>query len=404
MRRLALMLVLGACGARAPRGEPVARRALGMNDVSILLPLPTAMGAPVVATIEGERGVALVGRGAYEHLVTATGDLGPKQGELAAYRDVHLVAVRFDLCDRQALGPCPAGAPGRLRLVLQPCEVVAGELRTQDVAIHAFYPIAAAELPGVIDELRAMAGIAPVAGDAPLQVSPAARSPAYVARLKALVLRYARADRLARATVIGQLAGSAAFAWAFRGVDRVADARGERFVAMAIPGLAQDDRGMFEDEERGTAASEPGHAGATQQRALLAGGDTVFDARPVADAPAGFAIAINGAKFAAAGDGERRAALGALVEIQDPTRHDTNDTQCLACHVATYLTLRRAAALHVEPGRFASRYDTRVASVADRDARVMRAFGWAGSAPAISQRVANETAQVLAEVEARYPR
>lgn len=363
-----VLLVATACGAASPRGEP-AKRTLGMNDVSILLPLPKAIEAPVVATIEGA-GVPMIGRDAFEAVVKT--DLGPKQGTLADYRDVHLVAVRFDLCDRQAVGKCPTGVPGRLRLVLQPLEIAAGELRTQDVAIHAFYPIAEAEMPGVIDELRAMQRLP---SDAPLQVS--AADPAYVARLRALVLRYARADRLARLTVIGQLAESAAFAWAFRGVDRTDGG----FAEMVIPGL--------EDNAR-------------QQTAMLAGGDTVYDARPVADAPVGFAIAINGAKFGAAGAAARRGALNALVEIQDPSRHDSVDTQCLACHVSTYLTGRRAAAMHVAPGRFASPYNTVVTSVIDRDPRVVRAFGWAGSAPAISQRVANETASVLAEIAARY--
>jgi hypothetical protein len=102
---------------------------------------------------------------------------------------------------------------------------------------------------------------------------------------------------------------------------------------------------------------------------------------------------------------DRNAALAALTELQDPTRHDTIDTQCLACHVATYLTARRAKALGVDPttvpGRFAPRFNVAVDSVASRDARVVRAFGWAGDAPAISQRVANDTAEVLAEIAAR---
>jgi hypothetical protein len=44
-----------------------------------------------------------------------------------------------------------------------------------------------------------------------------------------------------------------------------------------------------------------------------------------------------------------------------------------------------------------------VQSIAATDARVVRGFGWAASFPAISQRVANDTAQVLAEIDARFP-
>jgi len=44
-----------------------------------------------------------------------------------------------------------------------------------------------------------------------------------------------------------------------------------------------------------------------------------------------------------------------------------------------------------------------VRTIAGGDPRVVRAFGWAGNAPAISQRVVNDTAAVLAEIEARFP-
>jgi hypothetical protein len=183
-------------------------------------------------------------------------------------------------------------------------------------------------------------------------------------------------------TVIGQRAESAAFAWVFRGMDRADDPVG--FTPMVIPAIE-----------------------ATQQASLLAGGDTIFDAAPIADAPTGFALATNGARFAAASPGDRQRALAALTELQDPTRHDTIDTQCLGCHVATYLTRRRAISLGIDPkavpGRFTSRFNVAVDSVASRDARVVRAFGWAGDAPAISQRVANDTAQVLAEIATRIP-
>lgn len=383
MRSVALV-VLCACATAAPGPAPVPipapvakPRALGMNDVSILLPLPGEPSEPVLATITG-----LVDRAWFDAVVTAHGDLGPKLGDLAAFEAFQVVAVRFDLCDRLTIGACPAGGDGRLRLVLQPCVHAGQHILTQDVAVHAFYPIAADELAGVIDELRALAAIQSAPVDAPLMVSPAvaAGNAAYVARLRTLVLRFARADRLARLTVIGQRHESAAFAWVFRGLDR--DEHGG-FVPMVIPAIE-----------------------ATQQATLLAGGDTVFDAAPIADAPAGFALATNGARFAAASEADRRGALAALTELQDPTRHDTIDTQCLACHVATYLTARRAKSLGVDPttvpGRFAPAYNVSVDSVASRDPRVVRAFGWAGDAPAISQRVANDTAEVLAEIAIRY--
>jgi hypothetical protein len=146
---------------------------------------------------------------------------------------------------------------------------------------------------------------------------------------------------------------------------------------------------------------------APQQTAQLAGGDTVYRVDRMVDAPAGFALATNGPLFAAATAEQRAEAVAALAEVQNPTRHDSGDTQCIGCHLATYLTARRAATSHVDPASlpawFAAPGARGAHTIAGDDPRVVRAFGWAGNAPAISQRVLNDTAAVLAEIEARFP-
>ena len=352
-----------------------------MNDVSMLAPLPAALAAPVVATIEGD-GMPLVSRGLFAGLVLVDGDIAPKDGRPFAYEDMHVVALRFDLCDRSTVGTCPE-ADGRLRLVLQPVYQVGGETLAHDIAVHAFYPIPQAELGAVISELRVLAGLGEVPLDARLGVSPAlARGDVeYRDRLRALVMRYARWDRIVRFTVLGQDARSAAFAWILRGADITASAT----TAIAIPDLET----------------------ATEQHVLVAGGDTIYDVTPVADEPRGFATAINGALFAAATPAEKLVALEAMSELQNPTRHDAIDTQCIGCHVSTFLMARRAAAVGIDPaaleGHYGSRYDTSVDGISIDDARVLRGFGWASRFPAISQRVANDTAQVLVEIEQRFP-
>src|SRR5262249_2521691 len=142
-----------------------------------------------------------------------------------------------------------------------------------DIALHAFYAIPADELGAVIGELRHLSRIQhvspapPAPPGAPLDVSPAAAAgdATYLSGLRDLVLRYARAANLVRLTVIGQVADSAAFAWIFRGLDRA----GDHLVPIDIPGVA-----------------------GAQQTVQLAGGDTVYRSAPLADAPAGFALAI----------------------------------------------------------------------------------------------------------------
>jgi hypothetical protein len=264
--------------------------------------------------------------------------------------------------------------------VLQPLYLRGGVPFAHDIALHAFYPIPRGELAGVVEDLRRLAAIQRAPRGAALGVSPAAAAgdAAYLAGLRALVTRYARADQLARLTVIGQVADSAAFAWLFRGLDR----RGDDMVPIAIPGIA-----------------------AAEQSVQLAGGDTVYRAEPVVDLPAGFALAINGPRFAQATGDQRAGAVAALAAVQNPSLHNTEDTQCIGCHLATFLTARRAATTGIDPAALPAWFAGPAAprTIARDDPRVVRAFGWAGPAPAISQRVVNDTAEVLAEIEARFP-
>jgi hypothetical protein len=370
--RPALLVLLASCAHPAPPAPAAVEpgHALGMNDVSILLPLPRDPQAPVLASA-----AALVDRAWFDTLVTEHHDIAPRNGSTVAFEDFHVVAIRFDLCDRTAIGACPTGVPGRLRLVLQPMYTVDGTTLAHDIALHAFYAIPADQLAATVDDLRALARLTPATTR--LGVSLAAGDLIYLARLRGLVLRYARAENLDRLTVIGQHADSAAFSWVFRGLERTG-------LPVAIPGVA-----------------------AGEQSLMVSGGDTIYRIDDLVDEPAGFALATNGAHFAAASPDQRAASLEALIAIQNPALHDTTNTQCIACHVATFLTARRAATSGLDPaavaGRFQSSRDLTVHSIAATDARVVRGFGWAASFPAISQRVANDTAQVLAEIDARFP-
>jgi hypothetical protein len=376
-------LLLASCAGteRVTSADTLAEPVLGMSDVSVLLPLPRDPHTPVLATTSSD-GKQLVDRAWFDALVTTRHDIAPRNGASIAFDDFHVVAVRFDLCDRSTIGVCPVGVPGRLRLVLQPLYAVDGATFAHDIALHAFYAIPSDDLAPLVGELRTLARIQGAPGNAPLGVSPAAAAgnAAYLARLRSLVMRYARGDSLQRLTVIGQQADSAAFAWVFRGLDRA----GATYTALTIPGVD-----------------------AGEQTMMLTGGDTIYRVDRLADQPSGFALATNGARFAAAAPDQRTAALEALTAIQNPTLHDTDDTQCIACHVATFLTARRSATSGVDPtavaGRFQSPHDLTVRSIASSDARVVRGFGWAATFPAISQRVANDTAQVLSEIEARFP-
>jgi hypothetical protein len=371
--RAAALVLAAACSSPGESPDahvPTESGALGMNDVSILLPLPPNGATAVLATMTD--GGDLVPRDLFARLVSTPGDV------IATYEEFHLVAIRFDLCDRPAPGACPPGDDGRLRLVFQPMfESVPG---TQDVALHAFYPIANAELGSLVDDLRRLAALGATPVDAPLRVSTAVASPAYAAELRALVMRYAGAAKLTRLTLFAQNAFTASLNWAFRGVEK----KSGQFVDIQIPDLATP-----------------------RQQTILTGQDT-YDTMPVADAPAGFTLAISGQAFAAASPAARMQALEAMAAIQNPMTSSAEDTQCIGCHVTTLLTARRSATAGVDPaairGRYTAPYDLSITTESSTtNARSLRAFGYLITEAEISQRVVNDTAQVLVEIEARYP-
>jgi hypothetical protein len=380
MSRLGVLGLLAACGggggapdAGGDAHVPTESRALGMNDVTMLLPLPSSPSAPVLMTIDG-----LVPAALYDRVAIQPGDVA------TPLEDFHVVAVRFDLCDRGEPGECPAGADGRVRLVLQPLLPTSEAF---DLALHAFYPIPAAELGGVVDELRALAAIQDIPATAALAVHPAVArgDTAYTDALRALVARYASEDRLMRLTLFAQNAFTASLNWAFRGVER--HDLGAAFEDMVIPGI-----------------------GVGQQRTILIGAAAAitYDTMPIADAPPGFGTAIYAEQFAAASPAERTVALEALVAADNPMIHAANSVQCIACHTATFLTEQRSAAAGVDPLAIAGRYtsDYPLATTGGTSAtseRSLRALGYLFGEPMISQRVVNDTAQVLTEIEARFP-
>src|SRR5262249_23874072 len=104
----------------------------------------------------------------------------------------------------------------------------------------------------------------------------------------------------------------------------------------------------------------------------------------------------------------REQALEALVTIMNPTATTPKTIQCAGCHVSTYMSTFRAqqagVALASIPGQVTSTHDLSIAAgMSATDNTSVRALGWRDDVAEISQRVANDTAMVLDEIEARYP-
>jgi hypothetical protein len=355
-----------------PGDAPPETQPLGMNDISIVAP---TLGLDVSLKMTGIDGARdLVPRELYARLATSHGDI------INDFEEFIIFGVRFDLCDRVATGPCPQDADGSLRLVFQP--LIAQTGTAADVGLHAFYTIPAAELGSVINELRAIArlnGTGPMLGGPLTEFHNSTR--VAMLRYHALLNRYATTDRLIRLALMGQDARSSTPHVVFRGIEL----HEGQWNDIAVAGLE-----------------------ATQQDAVLTDTDPSYVVTPVADSPANFTLTLTSGSFNAATPAAQRDALDALVATQNPVLHTSKTVQCIACHVSTYLGVHRAQVavigLGTLPSRFATTRDVQITvGISVTSPVSLHAFGWLGGKVAISQRVANETAMVLDEIQQRFP-
>lgn len=231
----------------------------------------------------------------------------------------------------------------------------------------------------MVNELRAIARISAI----PL-ISPLSRRGFGLEdtpRIRALIAKYATPDRLIRLSVMGQDARSPDLKIVFRGLEL----HGGQMVDLQIPSVD-----------------------ATQQTVTLADADPSYGATPVTDDPAGLALVLTSGAFNTAIPDAQRSALDALVATQNPLLHTASTVQCVACHTSTYLGVHRGQVAGIDLRSLPSRYDTtqdvRIsAGTAATDPRSLHNFGWDGQIVEFSQRVANETAQALVEIEQRFP-
>ena len=81
---------------------------------------------------------------------------------------------------------------------------------------------------------------------------------------------------------------------------------------------------------------------------------------------------------------------------------------CVTCHVTTTVMADRLSIANVSAGTLTSRFTSTqfdLTPLGEDSARfrTLRALGWIRSSPLVAQRTVNETANVIAEIEARFP-
>ena len=355
---------------------PLAGRALAANDVSVLFPL--GKGELWSAALAGRDGAALLPRSAFGLIRVQV--IRELPGGDATYAALRVVSMRVD--------PCFIGSPcyPQIRLVLQ--ALAPGGASAFDGSIHALYNLTVDEFAAMTTLLRAAAALAPENAAVPrLEVSPALISQgmtgAYGLALRDLVTQFIGGSNLAKLTFMTRNQGGGD-RWDFGGFNLRDFEPGGAFPIAGLDrsALVQTVR---ENGGGGGGGRGPGGAGAyayTVTPSILRGElNTVLSSATAQNASAA----------------ERQRAMDSLVRVENPLLESPDTVDCSGCHLANRLRGSLEASFGLTSAlRYASAAEvTRLIGASERDNENLRAFGYFGPDPAISQRTANETLKVL---------
>lgn len=362
----------GACGDGA-EDAPGEVRALGATDVSILWPIdePDAL---LRADSAGQGG-ALLPRDVFDQIGRSlTRELDEADDEYAALR---IVGARLDPCFSVDLVRCQP----QLRLIAQALDPTLGAL---DGALHLLYNLDDDAFAALLDDVRALTAYAPEQSSAdPLQPSPALAAQgaggAYGSRLAQRITAAVGAGNLARLTFMTRT-GARAGTWEFGGL-----------AVRAYPATGFGPPGPLTIDAIDATLQNVSQSGVL---------DYEYSVEPA------FADEIGRDGVSAAGtmalSAEARSALHDWATgIERPSEIVPDTTDCASCHLAQHV---RAGLEAAEPALVseaeAAERAPRITGAEDSNPDNLRAFGYFGFEPAISQRTANETAAVLAALAA----
>lgn len=394
MKRLAVLALLtaAACApamqddaasdeAAATERTPDLRPELAqMNDVSILFPL-AKNDAELAGMISAKD---VIDASAYETVFGAPGTL-LVGGTPAAppHASLKVVAARFDPC-------FGATCESQIRLVLQPVKTTGAD----DTAIHAFFPLTRETLKDAVQSViavrRANNGDARLGalGPHPLMKKEGLLGKTSKA-IGEIIKKHATPARLSRMTVF--TTSGLGSAWNFTGFD-LKDGAATR---MPIPNVEGPMVAFFVGFRPGELSGEPPFTPAANPKPednmqLL--GNGTWAARSSVKAEA------------------RQQAFDAAVRIENPDLHSPETVDCASCHAAEparrlvgerklKLTGKAESKFAADP-IFVPAAETALTSV-DTTGVDVHMFSYKGANASIHQRTVNETAAVVAYLNAQ---
>ena len=350
-----------------------------LNDVSYLMPVPKVVGDDGLLGMAapGKGGALITDKIANTLPVLAFGMNRDQQTEA-----LRVVGVRIDPCFPL---PTPQSCQRQIRLVWQPLETTRqGQVRTVDAALHSFYVLDEAEFNAMLADIEAWKKQFNVKTQGlPLQVHPAwaeqgDQSPSLTA-FHEIVKKYAGAQNMTRLTLM--VLRGAGDMWAFAGFD-IIDGTPKNQV---IPRLNRGSQTFINQ------AIPRDHFAGSGILPAPQGDDTINK------------LAFESLRLLGSESEETiRKEARAIFRIENPKVFNPENMDCVSCHVAQpakHWILNKRPDINIEQLWSKdiyrnARYDMTNITEKIWDTRRIRAFGYFGEGPAISDRVINESADV----------
>ncbi|QDK38424.1 hypothetical protein [Bdellovibrio sp. NC01] len=351
---------------------PISSRAMSLNDLTILIPLPNQQEFPLLLNYqdEGAQGPLLSKKTLLEFV-----QLVPEIPNSQLLKNaVRVIGVRIDPCFIEGEGP--RNCRRQIRLVWQPVIFAEEGVTTRDAAVHSFYEFDDTTFTQIWKEWQALSS--GQTSDA-LQIHPRMKAEGlkgpYYTKLRNLILKYCGEKTLIRMTNMNVMAGEQL--WIFSGFDVV---NGEpKF--MTIPRIKGRTQGIISSSS--AFQSFTGGMMPTPQEDPLFG-KLIQDSYTVKKKSS---------------DGELQDLMALVQEYENPDRHNPGTVDCASCHLANMAHQWGQANFkqwdwknQFKNVAFTSTWNLNNTSAGVIRTNQMRALGYFMNQPAISQRVVNETA------------
>lgn len=349
--------------------------ALGLNDLSILVPLPkTSEFKFMISPYEvGTKG-SMLSESVFQRMI----QMVPEYDNVKVWKgQLKVVAIRLDPCFIEGVGPLECSR--QVRLVWQPVILEGNELSTRDTAIHSFYEFTEAEYTKVLTEWKRWAK---TDSNSALVVHPLLQkqglSGAGWSELRSIILKNCGEKNIIRMTLMNVMADEQM--WIFSGFDIFKDGSSKEMVIPRLKTVTQAITNTSFNFKTFTGGMTP---------------------NPLEDNDFNLMVEDSSWFKRKSTENQVRMAIRSAIGFENPKKHNTGTLDCASCHLANMAHSwaetnfpQMKWGTEFNDVKYQSEFNLNNPTKKEMRPNQFRIFGYFGKEPAISQRVINETAAV----------